>query len=141
MRDVKTEHLSGGQKKRLSIALELVANPPVFFLDEPTSGLDDFSAKNTVLLLRRLADEGRTVICTIHQPSASMLKVFDKVYVVAKGQCVFQGTPNAIVPYLGRNGFDCPTSYNPADYSKFFFVLLFSLFFILYFVLSASNVR
>lgn len=116
-RDTKTEKLSGGQKKRLSIALELLANPPVFFLDEPTSGLDDVAAKLAVKLLSRLAAEGRTVVCTIHQPSASMLKIFDKIYVVAAAKCVYQGTPHALIPFLSKTGFDCPTLYNPADYS------------------------
>lgn len=117
MRDVKTERLSGGQQKRLSIALELMSNPPVFFLDEPTSGLDDVNAKNTIRLMRRLAEEGRTVVCTMHQPSASMLRLFHRIYVVAKGQCVFQGRPESIVPFLAKHGYECPTSYNPADYS------------------------
>lgn len=118
-KDVPTELLSGGQKKRLSIALELLANLPVFFLDEPTSGLDDVAAKLTIRLLKRLAAEGRTVICTIHQPSASMLKIFDRIYIMAAGKCVYQGTPHSLVSFLAKNGYECPTVYNPADYSKY----------------------
>lgn len=112
----RTEHLSGGQKKRLSIALELLNNPPVFFLDEPTSGLDNVSALTCIKLLKKLAAEGRTIICTIHQPPDSLFQLFDLVYVVAKGYCVYQGTPQDIVPFLSTAGFECPMNYSPADY-------------------------
>ncbi|XP_063221193.1 ATP-binding cassette subfamily G member 4 [Bacillus rossius redtenbacheri] len=114
--DTRTEMLSGGQKKRLSVALEMINNPPTFFLDEPTSGLDNVSAKYCLGMLRMLSRQGRTVVCTVHQPSALLFQLFDSVYVVAEGRCVYQGTTQGLVSFLAAAGMTCPTHYNPADY-------------------------
>lgn len=112
----RTAKLSGGQKKRLAIALEIVNNPPVMFFDEPTSGLDNSTSKKCVELLKQLAREGRTIICTIHQPSALLLNMFDHLFTVAEGQCIFTGTSNNIVPFLKELDIICPEYYSPSDF-------------------------
>ncbi|XP_058453468.1 ATP-binding cassette subfamily G member 4-like [Malaya genurostris] len=112
----RTAKLSGGQKKRLAIALEIVNNPPVMFFDEPTSGLDISTSKKCVELLKQLAREGRTIICTIHQPSALLLNMFDHLFTIAEGECIYTGSTGNIVPFLKELEIICPENHSPSDF-------------------------
>jgi ABC-type multidrug transport system ATPase subunit len=78
--------ISGGERKRTSIGMELITNPPVLFLDEPTTGLDTYTAFSIMDTLRQLAASGRTVVATIHQPSSDMFHLFDDLLILAHGQ-------------------------------------------------------
>eukprot|EP00968_Pinguiococcus_pyrenoidosus_P007149 scaffold473_cov257-Pinguiococcus_pyrenoidosus.AAC.1 len=88
--------ISGGQRKRTSIGVDLITNPEMIFLDEPTSGLDSFSAATVVELLKKVANAGATVGCTIHQPSSEVFRLFDVVILLRKGRVVFDGSVDGL---------------------------------------------
>ncbi|EZA59981.1 ATP-binding cassette sub-family G member [Ooceraea biroi] len=115
-KNTRVDRLSGGQKKRLSIALELIDNPPIMFLDEPTSGLDSLASSQCIAALQTLAKSGRAIICTIHQPSAALYHMFDYIYLIADGHCMYADVPNNTINYFAKQGFQCPKYHNPADY-------------------------
>ncbi|KAE8373888.1 hypothetical protein BDV26DRAFT_300713 [Aspergillus bertholletiae] len=110
------------QRKRVSIGVELAAKPDiVLFLDEPTSGLDGNSALSIVQLIRRLSDAGQTILCTIHQPSAQMIKQFDNLLLLVPGRKTIYFGPlcsrcQKILDYFARYTRRCAETENPADY-------------------------
>lgn len=108
--------LSGGEKKRVSIGVELVTNPRLLFLDEPTSGLDSYSAYQVISVLRALARSGCAVLCTIHQPSSEIFSVFDKCITLANGKIMYQGAVATLPANLAKLGFPMPALTNPADF-------------------------
>ncbi len=97
--------ISGGQRKRLNIAMELIREPAILFVDEPTSGLSSFDSERIVLLLKRQTLKGRIVIANVHQPSSDVYKLFDKVLVMDQGgRVIFQGNPMDAVVYFKTEG-------------------------------------
>ncbi|XP_053694702.1 ATP-binding cassette sub-family G member 4-like [Sabethes cyaneus] len=111
------ETISGGEKKRLSIGLELISNPKIMFFDEPTSGLDIIAAMQVIAHLKELALSGRCVVCVIHQPSSSILQMFDDLMILSEGQCIYRGPLDELVSTFKASGFECPNYYNRADFA------------------------
>ncbi|XP_055594960.1 ATP-binding cassette sub-family G member 4-like [Uranotaenia lowii] len=111
------ETISGGEKKRLSIGLELISNPRILFFDEPTSGLDIIAAMQVIAHLKELALSGKCVICVIHQPSSSILQMFDDLIVLSEGKCIYKGPLDEMVSTFKSSGFECPNYYNRADFA------------------------
>ena len=109
--------ISGGEKRRVGIACELVTSPSILFLDEPTSGLDAFNAFNVVECLVTLAKNyNRTVIFTIHQPRSNIVALFDHLILLAKGRAVYSGPYANCQSYFDNIGYACPPGFNIADY-------------------------
>ncbi|KAK6837992.1 hypothetical protein PG987_006273 [Apiospora arundinis] len=113
--------LSIEQRKRLTLATELVAKPSLLFLDEPTSGLDGQSAYEICRFMRKLAASGQTIICTIHQPSAALFEAFDVLLLLAKGGRTTYFGPtgqdsSVVLDYFSRNGAAAAPDVNPAEH-------------------------
>ncbi|CAM6018489.1 unnamed protein product [Sphagnum balticum] len=108
--------LSGGEKRRLSIALEILTRPRLLFLDEPTTGLDSAAAFFVVTTLRNLARDGRTVISSIHQPSSEVFELFDNLTLLSGGRCMYFGVATDACQHFATAGFPCPELQNPSDH-------------------------
>lgn len=114
--DGEGKMLSGGEKKRLAFASELLTQPTILFCDEPTTGLDSYSAQQLVATLQQLAHRGTAIICTIHQPSSQLFAMFDQVMLLAEGRVAFMGAPDNAIEFFSQQGYSCPKNYNPADF-------------------------
>mmetsp|Transcript_12455 Transcript_12455/g.13425 ORF Transcript_12455/g.13425 Transcript_12455/m.13425 type:complete len:680 (-) Transcript_12455:131-2170(-) len=112
----KVRGVSGGERKRASIGVQLLTDPAVLFLDEPTSGLDAFQSQAVMESLKNLADNGRLVITVIHQPRSSIYEMFDKLLILSEGRTMYTGGATEAVDYFGSLGYTCPDAFNPADY-------------------------
>ncbi|KAK3945464.1 hypothetical protein QBC46DRAFT_118017 [Diplogelasinospora grovesii] len=113
----KGRGISGGEKRRVGIACELVTSPSILFLDEPTSGLDAYNAYNVIECLVTLAKTyKRTVIFTIHQPRSNIVALFDRLILLAQGKTVYSGPLHQCQDYFDHIGYSCPPGFNIADY-------------------------
>ncbi|XP_037385751.2 broad substrate specificity ATP-binding cassette transporter ABCG2 isoform X2 [Talpa occidentalis] len=108
--------VSGGERKRTSIGMELITDPSILFLDEPTTGLDSSTASAVLLLLKRMSKQGRTIIFSIHQPRYSIFKLFDSLTLLASGKLMFHGPAQEALGYFASAGYHCESYNNPADF-------------------------
>ncbi|MBM4179763.1 MAG: ATP-binding cassette domain-containing protein [Ignavibacteria bacterium] len=109
--------VSGGERKRTSIGVELITDPSLIFLDEPTTGLDSFTATAVMETLGDLArKDGRTVVSTIHQPNSDIFELFDRLVLLARGKIIYFNQASLSVEYFTKIGFKCPELSNPCDY-------------------------
>lgn len=112
----KGRSLSRGEKKRLSIAVELITNPSLIFLDEPTTSMDAYTAEKIVKILHRLKLRCRTIIATIHQPNTHIYNSFDQLMIMSLGRVIYHNNAKDAVGYFATIGYQCPMTKNPADY-------------------------
>ena len=108
--------ISGGEKKRVSIGVELLTDPSILFLDEPTTGLDSFNAESLIELLGELSKTGVTVIATIHQPNSYIYALFDRIMLLGGNEMIYHGGALEALEHFARIGFECPEFYNPSEY-------------------------
>uniref|UniRef100_A0A3Q2QVL6 Broad substrate specificity ATP-binding cassette transporter ABCG2 n=1 Tax=Fundulus heteroclitus TaxID=8078 RepID=A0A3Q2QVL6_FUNHE len=111
-----TRGISGGERKRTNIGMELIIDPAVLFLDEPTTGLDASTANSVLLLLKRMASHGRTIIMSIHQPRYSIYRLFDTLTLLVGGRMVYHGPAPSALDYFSNIGYPCEPHNNPADF-------------------------
>lgn len=108
--------ISGGEKRRLAFASEIITNPSILFCDEPTSGLDSFMALSIAECMRDLAKKGKTIICTIHQPSSELFEMFDKLCLLSEGRLAYFGDLLGATEFFRTQNMILPPNYNPADF-------------------------
>ncbi|XP_065649409.1 uncharacterized protein LOC101239819 isoform X2 [Hydra vulgaris] len=115
--DYYTHGCSGGERKRCSIAVELITNPACIILDEPTTGLDSSTAFNLINTLKNLVEKEKRAIClTIHQPSSQVFHMFDKLMLLCNGTVMFFGKNSNILPFFESIGLPVYPNWNPADF-------------------------
>jgi len=116
--DAITRGVSGGEKRRVTIGVELVKPARVIYLDEPTTGLDATAALRVMRVLKGLTTAGNTVVCAAKQPSYEILSLFDKVMIMAKGQIAFLGSVKQAVGWFEGLGYYPLEKVNPAEFLR-----------------------
>ena len=114
--DTMIRGMSGGEKKLVTIANEMISQPSVLILDEPTSGLDSSNALKIMNVLKEQAALGKNIILTIHQPSSTIFEMLDRLLLVTCGRCVYLGRTMDAYRYFAMLDYLCPTHINPCDY-------------------------
>lgn len=112
----KVRGVSGGERRRASIAVQLLCDPAVLFLDEPTSGLDAFQSQAVMESMKKLATSGRLVIAVVHQPRSSIFEMFDKLLLLSEGRTMYYGDASNAVEYFQGLKYSCPDDFNPSDF-------------------------
>ncbi|XP_028028320.1 protein scarlet-like isoform X2 [Bombyx mandarina] len=112
----KLKALSGGERKRVALAVQLLNDPPILFCDEPTTGLDSWAASAVVSRLRKLAIGGKLVICSVHQPASGVFEMFHQIVFLANGRTAFHGTIAQADQFFGSLNYKCPVGFNAAEY-------------------------
>ena len=107
---------SGGEKRRTSLGVQMLANPSILFCDEPTTGLDATSAFQLVRTLKMLASKGRTIIVTIHQPRSEIWGLIDNLILLSGGSPLYSGPANDCLGYFACQGYELPAFVNPAEF-------------------------
>lgn len=119
--DGSGNRISGGQRKRVDIAIELISEKKLIFLDEPTTGLDAATSVSFINTIQNLVREyNLSVIMSIHQPRSSILEQFDKILLLSQGMTIYFGTLKEILDHFEESGYKCPYDENPADFSTFY---------------------
>ncbi|XP_069363366.1 protein brown-like isoform X3 [Maniola hyperantus] len=108
--------LSGGERRLLSLATSLLSSPQILICDEPTTGLDSYNATLVIGVLKQLASSGKTVICSVHQPSSDLFKEFTSIALMSDGRLVFHGSQEDCKKLFKRFNLRCPKNYNPAEF-------------------------
>ncbi|XP_069118278.1 ATP-binding cassette sub-family G member 5-like [Argopecten irradians] len=108
--------ISGGEKRRVTIGVQLLQDTKVLLLDEPTTGLDSCTAKALICRLRAIGESGTAVVVTVHQPGSGLFQLFHKVCLLSDGHLAFAGSPNDMLRFYSNAGFPCPQFSNPLDF-------------------------
>eukprot|EP00592_Proboscia_alata_P011971 CAMPEP_0194383636 /NCGR_PEP_ID=MMETSP0174-20130528/68548_1 /TAXON_ID=216777 /ORGANISM="Proboscia alata, Strain PI-D3" /LENGTH=577 /DNA_ID=CAMNT_0039170025 /DNA_START=55 /DNA_END=1785 /DNA_ORIENTATION=+ len=108
--------ISGGERKRTSVGVEIVVKPALVFLDEPTSGLDSFSTVQLIQVLKKVANAGASVLFTIHQPSSEVFRSFDQLILLNRGRVMYGGDAISVPDFFASKGHPVPKNFNPADW-------------------------
>jgi ABC-type multidrug transport system ATPase subunit len=108
--------VSGGERKRTSIGVELISDPTIVFLDEPTTGLDSYNAYQLILLLEGIAKSGKIVIYTIHQPASQIFNLLDNISIMALGKTIYFGPQFECIPFFELMKIPVPLNYNPFEH-------------------------
>ncbi|XP_043678279.1 protein scarlet-like isoform X2 [Vespula pensylvanica] len=112
----KLSALSGGEKKRVSLAVQLLTEPSILFCDEPTTGLDSYTAMTVLNTLHDVSKRGKIVICSIHQPTSGLFEIFHWLLLISAGRVAFQGSIIDATNFFDSLNLHCPQTYNNAEF-------------------------